>query len=124
MPITATLELKHKPESMPAARHVMRRALNDTRAFDANLGTDVLVDQDDRGHWIIYQRWETVEHDEAYRRLLGRRKSTHRAACAARRAAGQNEVQHYRRVTPWHRRRDHQDLRPRHHPPYQGPQHR
>ena len=48
-PITATLELKHKPESVPAARHVMRRALHDTRAFDANLGTDVLVDQDDGG---------------------------------------------------------------------------
>ena len=67
MPITATLELKHKPESVPAARNVMRRALHDTRAFDANLGTDVLVDQDDQAHWIIYERWETVEHDEAYR---------------------------------------------------------
>jgi hypothetical protein len=29
--------------------------------------TDVLVDQDDHAHWIIYQRWETVEHDQAYR---------------------------------------------------------
>jgi quinol monooxygenase YgiN len=67
MPITATLEPKHKPESVPAARDVKRRALHDTRAFDGNLGTDVLVDQDDQAHWIICQRWETVEHDEAYR---------------------------------------------------------
>jgi quinol monooxygenase YgiN len=67
MPITATLEPKHKPESVPAARDVKRRALRDTRAFDGNLGTDVLVDQDDQAHWIICQRWETVEHDEAYR---------------------------------------------------------
>jgi quinol monooxygenase YgiN len=67
MPITATLELKHKPVSVPSARDVMRRALHGTRAFDGNLGTDVLVDQDDQAHWIIYQRWETVEHDEAYR---------------------------------------------------------
>jgi quinol monooxygenase YgiN len=66
MPLTATLELKHKPESVPAARDVMRRALHDTRAFDGNVGTDAL-DQDDQAHWIIYQRWETVEHDEAYR---------------------------------------------------------
>jgi quinol monooxygenase YgiN len=67
MPITVMLELRLKPESVPAARDVMRRALQDTRAFDGNLATDVLVDLDDEAHWIIYQRWETVEHDEAYR---------------------------------------------------------
>jgi quinol monooxygenase YgiN len=69
MPITVILELKLKPESVPAARDVMRRALQDTRAFDGNLGTDVLVDQDDEAHWLIYERWATVEHDEAYRRF-------------------------------------------------------
>jgi hypothetical protein len=107
--------------SRVGARGARRHAPSASRhpAFDGNLGTDVLVDQDEQAHWIIYQRWETVEHDEAYRRLSGRRRSNHRAASDARRAAGQNEVQHYRRVTPWHRRRDHQDLRPRHHPPYQ-----
>jgi quinol monooxygenase YgiN len=67
MPITVILELRLKPESVPAARDVMRRALQDTRAFDGNLGADVLVDQDDEAHWLIYERWETVEHDEAYR---------------------------------------------------------
>lgn len=69
MPITVILELRVKPESVPAARDVMRRALHDTRAFDGNLGTDVLVDQDDEGHWLINELWETVEHDEAYRRF-------------------------------------------------------
>ena len=69
MPISVILELKLKPESVPAARDVMRRALQDTRAFDGNLGTDVLVDEDDEAHWIVYERWGTVEHDEAYRRF-------------------------------------------------------
>ena len=69
MPISVILELRLKPESVPAARDVMRRALQDTRAFDGNLGTDVLVDEDDEAHWIVYERWETVEHDEAYRRF-------------------------------------------------------
>jgi quinol monooxygenase YgiN len=69
MPITVILELRLKPESVPVARDVMRRALQDTRAFDGNLGTDVLVDQDDEAHWLIYELWETVEHDEAYRRF-------------------------------------------------------
>ena len=67
MPITVILELRLKPESVPAARDLMRRALQDTRAFDGNLGTDVLVDEDDEAHWLIYELWDTVEHDEAYR---------------------------------------------------------
>ena len=69
MPVTVTLELRLKPESIAAARAVMGRALQDTRAFDGNLGTDVLVDSDDETHWLIYELWETVEHDEAYRRF-------------------------------------------------------
>jgi quinol monooxygenase YgiN len=67
MPVTVILELRLKPESLSAARDVMGRALQDTRAFEGNLATDVLVDEDDEAHWLIYERWDTVEHDEAYR---------------------------------------------------------
>ncbi len=67
MPVTVLLELRLKPEAVPAARDVMRRALQDTRAFAGNLRTDVLVDEDDQVHWVIYEKWESVEHDEAYR---------------------------------------------------------
>jgi len=63
----AGLELKFKPESVAAAREVMGNALKDTRAFDGNLVTDVIVNEDDDAHWIIYERWESVEQDEAYR---------------------------------------------------------
>jgi quinol monooxygenase YgiN len=69
MPVTVILELRLKPEAVPAARDLMRRTLQVTRAFEGNLGTDVLVDQDDEAHWIINELWETVEHDEAYRRF-------------------------------------------------------
>jgi quinol monooxygenase YgiN len=67
MPITVLLELKFKPESVAAAREVMGSELKVTRAFDGNLVTDVIVDEDDDAHWIIYERWESVEQDEAYR---------------------------------------------------------
>lgn len=67
MPVTVILELKFKPDAVPRARDVMGRALRDTRAFAGNLGTDVLVDEDDEAHWLIYELWDTVEHDEAYR---------------------------------------------------------
>jgi quinol monooxygenase YgiN len=67
MPVTVVLELQLKPEAVSAARDVMGRALRDTRAFAGNLRTDVLVDENDEAHWLIYELWETVENDEAYR---------------------------------------------------------
>jgi len=69
MPVTVTLELRLRPDAVSAARDVMRGALQDTRAFDGNLGTDVLVDADDEAHWLIYELWDTVKHDEAYRKF-------------------------------------------------------
>jgi quinol monooxygenase YgiN len=69
MPVTVILELRFKPESVAAGRELMGRALQDTRAFDGNLRTDVLIDEDDDGHWLIYELWDTVDHDEAYRRF-------------------------------------------------------
>jgi len=67
MAVTVILELHFKPESVSAAREVMGRALKDTRAFAGNLQTDVLVDEENDAHWLIYEIWDTVEHDEAYR---------------------------------------------------------
>jgi len=67
MPVTVLLELKFKPESVAEAREVFRRELAKTRAFDGNLAIDVLVDEDDESHWVIYESWESVAHDEAYR---------------------------------------------------------
>jgi quinol monooxygenase YgiN len=67
MTVTVTLELRFKPDEVSAARELMGRVLQDTRAFDGNVRTDVLVDEDDEAHWVIYELWETVEADEAYR---------------------------------------------------------
>jgi quinol monooxygenase YgiN len=67
MAVTVLLELKVKPDAVGEARAVLGRALQDTRAFDGNIRTDVLVNEDDEAHWIIYELWDSVEHDEAYR---------------------------------------------------------
>ena len=69
MPITVILELRLKPDAVPEARDLMHRTLQATRAFDGNLGTEVFVDQDDEAHWIINELWDSVEHDEAYRKF-------------------------------------------------------
>jgi len=67
MPVTVLFELRIKPDAVPAARDLMHRTLEVTRAYDGNLGIEVLVDADDEAHWMMYQLWDTVEHDEAYR---------------------------------------------------------
>jgi quinol monooxygenase YgiN len=67
MAVTVLLELRFKPDEVAAGRELMGRTLEATRAFDGNLHTDVLVDEDDEAHWIIYEVWDSVEHDEAYR---------------------------------------------------------
>jgi len=67
MAVTVLLELKFKPESVSAGRDLMHRTLETTRAFEGNLRTEVLVDTDDEAHWIVYEVWDSVEHDEAYR---------------------------------------------------------
>ena len=67
MSVTVLLELRFKPESVAEARELFARELQKTRAFRGSLVTDVLVDEDDEAHWIIYEVWETIADDEAYR---------------------------------------------------------
>src|ERR1700678_3813433 len=67
MTVTVTLELRFKPDEVAAGRELMGRFLQDTRGFDGSVRTDVLFDADDEAHWLIYELWETVEADEAYR---------------------------------------------------------
>ena len=69
MTVTVTLELRFKPDAVDAGRELMGRVLEDTRAFDGNVRTDVLIDEDDEAHWLIYELWESVDADEAYRRF-------------------------------------------------------
>lgn len=59
MTVTVILELRFKPDEVAAGRELMGRALQDTRAFDGNVRTDVLVDEDDEAHWLVYEIWET-----------------------------------------------------------------
>ena len=67
MAVTVTLELRFKPDEVAAGRELMGRVLQDTRALEGNARTDVLIDEDDEAHWLIYELWDTVEADEAYR---------------------------------------------------------
>jgi quinol monooxygenase YgiN len=67
MTVTATLELRFKPELLDDARTILARVLAETRAFEGNEGVDVLVDSSDPAHWVAYERWASPEADAAYR---------------------------------------------------------
>jgi quinol monooxygenase YgiN len=65
--ITAILELQLKPESLETASEIIRETLTATRAFPGCYHVAVLVDSDDPAHVVLYETWESVEHDRAYR---------------------------------------------------------
>lgn len=67
MAITAILDLQLKPESLDAAPGVLHATLTDTRAFPGCLGVTVLTDSADPAHVVLYETWESVERDRAYR---------------------------------------------------------
>ncbi|MEW1808946.1 antibiotic biosynthesis monooxygenase family protein [Pseudarthrobacter sp. NPDC080039] len=67
MPITAHLNLNIKAEALPTAPSVLREILADTRAFDGCLGVDVLVDSNNPAHVLVVERWDSLDHDAAYR---------------------------------------------------------
>ncbi len=67
MAITAILELTIKTESVGDAVGVIDETLVKTRAFPGNLGVDVVVDTEDPAHYLLIERWESIEADRAYR---------------------------------------------------------
>jgi quinol monooxygenase YgiN len=65
--ITAILDLQLKADSQDTAHKVIHATLTDTRAFPGCQEVTVLVDSDDPNHVIVYETWESMEHDRAYR---------------------------------------------------------
>ena len=65
MAITSMLDLQLKPESLETAPALLHATL--TRAVPGCLDATVLVDSDNPAHVIVYESWESIEHDRAYR---------------------------------------------------------
>ena len=67
MATIAILDLQLKADALETAHEILHATLTDTRAFPGSLGVTVLVDSDDPAHVIVYETWESIEHDRAYR---------------------------------------------------------
>jgi len=65
--LTVILDLHVKKETLDSAPAMLREILIGTRAFDGCLGVDVLIDVTDPLHFILLERWASVEADAAYR---------------------------------------------------------
>lgn len=67
MAITAILEVEIKPDNTDAAKVVLARVVAETRLFDGCLGVEAFESPDSPNRWILFERWESAEHDAAYR---------------------------------------------------------
>ncbi|WP_411698893.1 putative quinol monooxygenase [Conyzicola sp.] len=67
MAVTALLDLHVTPEAVAGAPALIADVLTATRAFEGNLGVEVLVDTDDAAHFMVVETWESIAHDDAYR---------------------------------------------------------
>ena len=67
MAITAILDLQLKAGSLETAHDILHATLAATRVFPGCLEVTVLVDSDDPAHVVLYETWESIEHDRAYR---------------------------------------------------------
>jgi len=67
MTVTSLLDLRVAPASLAEASAVIADVLVATRAFDGNLGVEVLVDDADPAHFVVVEKWESMAHDDAYR---------------------------------------------------------
>lgn len=65
--VTAILDMRLKPEVLDEAPATLRSVLKDTRAFHGCLQLDVLIDEADPAHVVVYEVWESAEADAAYR---------------------------------------------------------
>jgi quinol monooxygenase YgiN len=65
--VTAILDLQLKADALDKANDVIHATLTATRAFPGCLDVTVLVDSADPTHVILYEQWESLEHDAAYR---------------------------------------------------------
>lgn len=67
MSITALLDLRVKPDELANARSILHDVLTATRAFEGSLGVDVVVDLEDPAHFVVIEKWASLEADTAYR---------------------------------------------------------
>lgn len=67
MSIIAIVDFRIRPERREQALAVFESVLAQTRVFPGAEGIEWLQDRDEPERWTLYERWESPEHELAYR---------------------------------------------------------
>ncbi|MHA3702840.1 putative quinol monooxygenase [Jatrophihabitans sp. YIM 134969] len=67
MAVTALLDLRFDPDRIEESHRVLDETLVATRAFDGNVGIEVMADVHDPAHVVVVEHWQSADHDAAYR---------------------------------------------------------
>ena len=67
MTVTSLLDMRFATDHLEDGPQALLGILADTRAFDGCLGVQVVTDVTDPAHVVAVERWESLEHDDAYR---------------------------------------------------------
>ena len=67
MAVTSLLEMRFAPDHLADGPVALREILMQTRAREGCLGVEIVTDVADPAHTIAIERWESIEHDDAYR---------------------------------------------------------
>jgi heme oxygenase (mycobilin-producing) len=67
MTVISVLEFPVSDDALDRAPALVHEVLTATRARPGCLGVEVAVDVDDPSHYVVVERWESIEADDAYR---------------------------------------------------------
>ncbi len=67
MPVISILNMHFDPEHIDEALAALHTTLIDTRAFNGNLGVEVVQNVKDPAHIQLVERWASAADDDAYR---------------------------------------------------------
>jgi quinol monooxygenase YgiN len=65
--IITVLEMHFAPETVDDASRRLGEIVSETRQFDGCLRIEVVRSPEDAGHFLLWEEWESLEHDQAYR---------------------------------------------------------
>jgi quinol monooxygenase YgiN len=67
MTVLSFLDLRVKADAVDSATATIHETLIATRGRAGCLGVDVTIDVDDPTHFMLVEKWESIEADDAYR---------------------------------------------------------
>ena len=66
MAVTVIGDLHFRPEAVEGVLEFLKEILPDTRSYAGFVSIDVVQDQEDPGHILLVEQWDSSDHHTAY----------------------------------------------------------